>query len=102
MATPKVNGTIQPIRTSRRNSFDPQKGMTVTQEFHSAGDNLNGMAQQCVTSRIQYDLSPNECRSKLITTASGAQAGFPDLAIDTWQVMANEVQKDIKEHPTVV
>jgi hypothetical protein len=99
---PIINGSLQPIRTSLRATFDPSKGITVTQDYESAGDNLGGLAQQCLASKMQYDHTPNQRRSKLVFSATGPAAGFGEVAIDTWQLLANEQQKDIKEHPQVL
>jgi len=99
---PIINGTTQPVRTQLRMAFDPTKGFTTTQEWESAGDNLNGLALECLQKRIQFDHIPNGRKSKLVISATGPQTGIPDVPVDTWQVLANEVQKDIKEHPAVV
>jgi len=99
---PRINGTLQPVRTSLRSNYDPTKGITVTQEFESAGDGLGGLANEFFRNRIQYEHHINPRKSKLLATASGAEAGFPELTLDRWELLANENQKDIKEHPAVI
>lgn len=97
-----INGSLEPIRTQRRSEFDPQKGITVTEEYESGGDNLNGLAQQCLNQKIQYSHTPSPLKSKLIFSSSGPVSGFAEVPVDTWQLLANEVQRDIKEHPNVL
>ena len=96
---PIVNGTFAPIRKPLKVTYDPSRGQQVIAEWESAGDNLTGIAASYQASRIQYDLTRSGAKSTLIAVASGGQAGVPDVSIDTWQVMANEIQKDLREHP---
>ncbi len=98
----RATGTLQPIRTSVRRNYDPQKGITTTTEYETVGDNCNGLAAQCVSQRIQFDHQCNPRRSKLVASATGPQNGIPELPVDTWQLLCNEIQKDVREHPSVM
>jgi hypothetical protein len=102
MATPRINGTLAPVRTQLRTQFDPTRGFTVTQEFESAGDNLAGLAKTAQDQQIEYSHTPNMCKSRLLLTASGAAAGYPDTVTNTWQLLANQISRDIKDHPAVL
>lgn len=95
----KINGTIQPVRTALRHTFDPNRGDTIVQEFASAGDNLGGLASVLRLFRIQFDHLASPRVSKIVATATGAQAGLPDNRVDTWQLLANEDHRSVKEHP---
>lgn len=101
MRQPRINGSLEPSRQKTRVNYDPQRGMTVTEEWEVAGDNLAGLAQQAVNDRIAFDYEPHAKKSSLVTTASGGQAGFPELSIDTWQLLCNETSRDLREHPII-
>lgn len=97
-----VNGTLQPVLTKRTLRFDPDRGAILAKEWESAGDNLNGLAQECIAGRVGFTQTPNLVRSRLVTEESGASTGVPELAVDTWQLLASEETKDIKSHPQVL
>jgi hypothetical protein len=94
---PKINGTLEPVRQPAEVKFDPTSGTTVRQPWESAGDNLNSMAQSLFGSRIAYEFTRSPTKSRLVAEASGGIAGYPDVVVDTWQVLANEIQKDVRE-----
>lgn len=99
---PIINGTFGPIRKSLDISYDPSRGRVVTEEYESAGDNLGGMAALCEKRRIAYQLRASPIHSKLTLTATGEYAGTPIFTADTWQLVANEMQNDIKQHPDYI
>lgn len=96
-----VNGTVQPVRQPLKVSYDPQRGLQITIPWESAGNNLGGVAAQYQSQRVAYEWEGSERKSTLIATASGGQLGIPDLTTDTWEILGNEIQKSLLEHPTV-
>lgn len=106
MAKPKpqpiINGTTNPILTATHETYDPQHGIVRTEEWESAGDNLDGTAKTFRDARIGYQYTYNGRRSKLTTNATSAkQEEFNQITTDTWQLLATEVARDIKHHPKV-
>ena len=99
MATPRINGSLAAFAHAPDVSFDPIRGQIISQRFVSAGDGLGATASALAAARIQYNWTKSKTRSVLVSSASGSQVGFPDLACDTWQILANEIQKDLKEFP---
>src|SRR5262249_42139135 len=82
-----------------KKSYDPVNGLQVAVPWESAGDNLHGIAQAYQDARVQFDFEPNGKKSTLIAKASGGQIGIPNVAADEWQIHANEIQKELLEHP---
>jgi len=99
---PIVNGTRNPFRTSNKTSYDPNRGLIRTEEWESAGDGLNGMAKSCIANRTQFDLTASARSSKITLTSSAASGAGVDIPVDTWQILANETQKDVREHQFVL
>src|SRR5580765_1450898 len=99
MPTPRINGTLQPIRTRLSTRYDPIKGFIVTQEFESAGDNLGGLATSAQNAGMEYTHDANVRKSRLVMSTTGAAAGFPEKATSTWQLYTNDYQKDLRESP---
>ncbi len=103
MATPKINGTLLPVRTKLSTRYDAAKGFTTTQEFESAGDNLSGLALTASRNGYDFSLDANARKSRLVMTTTGAAAGFGgDTATSTWQLFTNDYQKDIRESPAAI
>ncbi len=102
MAIPRINGTLQPVRTKLSRRYDPVKGGVITQEWESAGDNLGGLALQAQNAGMEYSLDSNLRRSRLVMTTTGAAAGFPEKATSTWQLYTTEIQQDIVNSPAAV
>jgi hypothetical protein len=100
MPRPIINGTLQPIRKGTRVSYDPSRGQMIVREWEGAGDNLNGLAYQCAAANMSYELHPGRVRSRLIATATSAPE-LEESIVDSWQLLADEIQKDIKEAPAV-
>jgi len=95
MPTPKINGSVQPIRTKLSTRFDPAKGYIVTEEYESAGDNLRGLALVAANAGRDYTLDSNARKSRLVMSTTGA-SGFPE-GTAVWQLYTNEYSKDILE-----
>src|SRR5436190_8871501 len=102
MPSPKVTGTLQPVRTKLSTRFDPAKGYVVVQEWESAGDNLGGLALQAANAGMDYTHDANARKSRLVMTTTGAAPGFPEKATSTWQLYTNDYQKDIRESPAAI
>lgn len=97
-----IVGTRAPVRTKLSRRFDPIKGLVITQEYESAGDNLYGLALEAQNSGMDYTHDANQSRSRLVLSATGAAAGFPEQTTITWQLFTNEEQKDIRESPLAI
>lgn len=101
MPKPKVNGTLQPVEQPREILWDPRSGSQLVRTFECADPNgLYGIAAGFAGSLWGYRHSTGGPKSVLVASASGADAGQPEVTTDTWQILANEIQKDVKEHPT--
>src|ERR1035438_2480829 len=101
MPNPKINGTLLPVYKTPDVSYDPSRGQIISQRWESAGDGLAGVASAMAASRIQYNWTKSKTRSVLVSNASSSQIGFAELACDTWQILANEMQFDLREHPDI-
>lgn len=99
---PKINGQLSGTRSSLDIQYDPQRGRVVTEEWNVAGDNLRALANTCEQNRIAYRLRANPVKSQLILTATDERAGFGGYTSDTWQLLCNELQNDIRMHPLVM
>lgn len=98
MGKPRVNGTLEPVLQPLKVSYDPNSGQVISISWESAGANLGGIAKFLQDNRISYDLEPNGKKSRIVAKASGGQLGIPNVAVDEWQLTANEIQKDLREH----
>src|SRR5262245_9655901 len=87
----RITGTLKPILTRRRETYDTTKGKIETEEWESAGDNLDGLAKECVKEAIPYELNRNGVKSHLVKYPSAGQSSdSQEQTIDTWQVLASE------------
>jgi hypothetical protein len=102
MGTPIVNGGQGPILKPVHVSFDPVKGATYHLHWESAGSGVTGLMSALMNSGIAFDAEVGAAHSSLTAAITAGTNGFPDTVQDHWQLMANEVQKDIKEHPATV
>ena len=100
--TPTIRGNRGPIRTSSNTSYDPKSGLTVRQEYESAGDGLGGLANRFLQRGIPFEWHRNERKSKLSVTSQSPIGGLPEITADSWQLVANELQKGVREHPRVL
>lgn len=92
-----INGTLSQVKRPTEVDFDPVRGVVYTEEFHSAGDNLGGMANLYYNNRVAYRWKRSPIMSTITATYSGAQAGMPDAPQINWQLLGNEIQKGIFE-----
>ena len=99
MPSPKINGTLAPVAKAPEVTWDPQRGQIISQRWESAGDRLGSVASAYATSRIQYNWTKSKTRSVLVANASSSQLGFSEVICDTWQILANEIQNDVKAFP---
>ncbi len=99
MPKPRINGTLNPVRQPTEYTYDPQNGMQVVFKWEAAGGDLWPLANAYAAARMGFTHIPNAAKSTLIATASGPQAGEGDFNTDTWEILANEIQKDMLEHP---
>src|SRR5882724_1332836 len=97
-----INGTREPVRQRAKISYDPQHGQQIGIPWESAGDNLRGLALAYQALRIPYDLEPNARKSTLIAKPVGGQLGIPDVTVDEWQLLPNEVQFALQDHPKAI
>ena len=98
----RINGTLAPIPKAPEISWDPSRGQIISQRWESAGDGLAATAARYAGARIQYSWTKSRHRSVLVANASGSQLGLAEVICDTWQLLANEIQKDVKEFPGFV
>ncbi len=96
-----INGTKAPFRTSRKESFDPSRGVTYTETWKSAGAGVGDMTADCIARGQQYDLELSD-RISTITITTQTQGGSNDLAIDQWQMLTNEINLDVYESAAAV
>lgn len=99
MAVPRITGTLAPIIKPYEIDFDPVRGLTVNEEYWSAGDNLGGVANTYISKNVAFRWSRSKTRSSIVGTYSGGQNGLPDNSQASWQLLANEIQKSLYEHP---
>lgn len=92
---PTINGALYPITAGTTMSYDPSRGSVRVTKYKSAGDNLGGMASDCIANRIPFEYSFSGTSSEITITESDG------VASDNWQLLANEIQRDIKDHPRV-
>lgn len=97
----RITGTLEPVTTGRRTSYDPARGIVFTEELESAGENLDGVAQALLLEQVQFEHRPSGRKSKLSYTTTTTPGGV-EVPIDTWQVLGNEISEDIKGHPAIV
>lgn len=104
MPRPIINGSLIPVLTGRHASYDKSKGLVITEDYETAGDNLGGIALACLSRQVAFELTPNGRKSKLSISSAGSTSStaFADVTSDTWQIHANELQKGIAEHPQVL
>jgi len=100
MPNPVIAGTLNPVQKAPVEEFDPQRGFAVRQEYESAGDGLVNTAATLAAQRMSYSFTRSNAVSRIIARTSGGVAGTSDYEIDDWQVLANEIERDVKTHPT--
>jgi hypothetical protein len=97
-----INGSLQPARQPIKVSYDPEHGLHIAVPWESAGNNLGGLALAYQQQRVAYEWEGTDRKSQLIASASGGQLGIPDLSTDSWEILGNEIQKSLTEHPDVL
>ncbi len=95
-------GKRGPIRRPVEISYDPTRGQIITARWESLGQDLAGVANTYANNRIAFNWTNSPHKSVLVAQASAAQLGYPERIVDTWQILANEIQKDLKEFPPVL
>lgn len=95
-----VSGTLAPVKQSSEISYDPQRGEHLVERWESAGRNLGSIAAGYQALRTAYNFTDSPHKSVIVATLSGPSGGQPEVTTDTWQILANEIQKDLFEHPT--
>lgn len=100
MPTPRIKGTREKIRVSRRLRYDPQNGVVLATEWAGAGINLEGYSNELQQNNTPHELTQNGIRSTILETANdNVSTGGSDSRTDQWEVHANENHLDVKEHP---
>lgn len=97
----RINGTLQPTRQPAKVDYDPERGLHILIPWESAGNNLGALALAYQQQRVAYEWEGTNRKSTLLASASGGQLGIPDVTTDTWQILGNEIQKNLLEHPDV-
>ncbi len=91
----RATGTLSPFLVSTQVSHDPTRGLIVRPRYRCVGDNMGGIANVYYAARVGYEWEKSAHKSEFTATISGGQAGLPDDAKDNWQLMANEIHKDL-------
>ena len=98
MPYPRINGSISPVFMGSSTSYDPQKGIVISEEWRCAGDGLDGKANECRVNNIPFELSRNGRISVLKLEHSGKNF----INADSWQLLCNENQNDLSRHKNVI
>src|SRR6266550_7225172 len=99
MRRPRIVGTLQPVFKPVEIDYDANRGLIVTEGWRSAGDNLSGKFWGYVNRRISAKWTRGLSHSEVTATISGGQGGVADFPQPNWQLLCNEIQKDIFESP---
>jgi hypothetical protein len=103
MPQPIITGTLGPVQQAPEIRYDPQRGVVQLIRYESADPNgLYALANQYALLGFGYTHNAGGPKSSLVIEASGPLGGQEDKVTDTWQIVANELQKDIREHPTIL
>ena len=78
----RITGTLEPVTTGRRTSYDPARGIVFTEELESAGENLDGVAQALLLEQAQFEHRPSGRKSKLSYPTTTTPGGV-EVPIDT-------------------
>src|SRR5438876_4331365 len=98
MALATLVGTKKPIRQSGTQiDFDPVRGITISEEYRSVGDNLAGIAKDYQKNKVAFTWKRGLIESSIRATYSGGVQGLPDVGQFNWQLLANETQKSLFE-----
>ncbi len=101
--TPTINGFLGLINQASHVSYDPVRGLVVHLNYDSAGTaGAAGFMSECLAAGVAFEATLSDKKSTVTATLTQGSAGFPDVAQDHWQLMANEIQEDIKLHPAFV
>lgn len=100
MPKPIINGTLEAIKQPSEYQYDPQRGVTRVDRWEAAGPSgLYGLVATLGALGTAYNFTPSSAKSVLVATATGPENGQPEVATDTWQIVGNELQKSLFEHP---
>src|ERR1043166_8989507 len=97
-----IRGARAPVLQSIRRRWDPSRGVVVTEEYASAGDYLGGLRRDAERDFRDTEITPSPVKSRLVISSSGAAAGYGEDTTDTWQLIANQISRDVKDHPTML
>src|SRR5882724_10705616 len=87
----RIKGTALPVWQKVKGSYHPTEGLNVQVPCEGAGDHMGGLAQNLINNRIAFTWERSGAVSKIVASASGGQAGIPNLITDEWQITANEL-----------
>lgn len=101
---PKIiaTGKSGPIKQPSEIRYDPVRGVEVVERWESVGDGLNGVAGNLALAGASYRQTKGKLKSELEATyaaGTASSSGVPEITTDVWEIRANEIQKDIREHP---
>lgn len=106
MGTPIINGTLTPVEQPYQVRYDPVRGFQIVRRYQGANSaQLLAKASEFNGSRWQTETTVGGAFSELVATASSADGTYPgaqEVTTDTWQILANELQKHIFEHGTAL
>jgi hypothetical protein len=93
------------IRKKYHVSYDPARGTVVTESFESAGGaetwgSLLSLFHEYQNRFIACEMDCGQDISRITARINGSVGGtITAAACDTWQLLGNEIQKDIRELP---
>jgi hypothetical protein len=96
-----IKGNAGRVKQSTTKKYDPTNGETVSIEWAAPGANLSGYANELKNMRVPFEHTLTGVISRLVETASDEIAtGSENVTVtERFDILYNEQQLDIKEHP---
>jgi hypothetical protein len=98
-----VKGHHGPVRQPFRITYDPNTGHeSVILYEASPPESIFGVTAGLETARIAYEIESDGAKAVLraVTSRLELQPDLEETPIDKWEILANEIQKDLFEHPS--
>ena len=103
---PQFQGVIKGYRGNVRTKFtsriSPMRGATITEEWASAGKEVDSLLSESLSEGMEVELVPSNKTSRLVRTTTKGLEGYGDQTTTIWQVFTNEIQREILEHPNAI
>jgi hypothetical protein len=93
-----ITGTRAPVRQRDRITYDPKNGIERQIVWQCPDPNgLYSIAASFEKLGYKYTFEPG-LNGTIVASAPSADDGQDETVTDTWEITANELQKDIREH----